>query len=78
MTVDGFIVFWGVEQDPLTVYKLHMDVIFSLLKFTLVLPHTLLFFPFFDTENPGDFLMVVLFIFIINWEFMCRALTRFS
>lgn len=53
-----------------------MSIIFSVLKFTVVLSHTP-FFSLFDTENPGDSFMVVLFIFLVTWEFMCKGLTIF-
>lgn len=74
----GRIAFFGRgEQDLLKVYKSHENVIFSVLKFTVVLWHTPFFFSLFDTENPGDFFMEVLLLFLVKWEFMCKGLTRF-
>lgn len=68
--------FWEGEHDLLKVYRLHENVIFSVLKFTVVLWHTP-FFSLFDTENPGDFFRKVLFVFLVKWEFMCKGWTRF-
>lgn len=54
-----------------------MNVIFQCFKiYSDSLTHTLLF-SLFDTEDPGDFFMVVLFIFLVKWEIMCKGLTRF-